>query len=97
MPYPPALSTSTSAITTAASCAALIIVRTLYTRSRPRGPPLSGLAAPPGEAGQLHDSGDGGEAVRRVRGDVVAGPGPYLDLLSTDIRRSKFLPVKGVR
>src|SRR5438128_2968556 len=71
MPYPPALSTSTSAITTAASCVALIIVRTLYTRSRPKGPPPSGLAALPEGASQLRDGGDGGDARRAGAGRVV--------------------------
>src|SRR6266568_4421896 len=102
MPYPPALNTSTSAITTAASCAALIIVRTLYTRSRPKGPPLSGLAALPEGAGQLRGIGGGDETVRRVRGDVVAGgrdavpelPGDLSDV-TDDIHEGVVVDVRG--
>jgi len=36
-------------------------------------PPRPGRAALPEGAGQLRDGGDGGEAGRRVRGDVRAG------------------------
>src|SRR2546428_462073 len=47
---------------------------------RPPGPRSDyyhghGSAALPGGAGQLREAGDGGEAVRRVRGGVVAGGG----------------------
>ena len=39
----------------------------------PEAPPRSGCAALAEEANQLRDVGDGGEAARRVRGDVLAG------------------------